>query len=117
LPVITLSSCGSILNLALDTLFISLLPKTQRKIAYAKSLSGGRVVDKLGFDQVGKVREGFGLPVSLNPIKKEGVSYILEDGLHESDSGLGRLNKLVLGLFDVEPVDQLWPVTCTCKLT
>jgi hypothetical protein len=30
------------------------------------------------------------------------LAYVLEDGLHESDSGFGRLNKLVFGLFDVK---------------
>ena len=67
LPVITLGGSSSILNLALDTLFISLLPLYQKNSAYTKSLSGGGVVDELGFDQVGEVCEGFGLFISLQP--------------------------------------------------
>jgi hypothetical protein len=66
------------------------------------------VVDELGFDQVGKVCEGFGLFVSLHPRDyRTRESYILKNGLHESNSSFGRLNKLVLGLFDVESECQL----------
>lgn len=56
LPVVAFSGRGSLLNLSLDTLYISFSPPgDQTKIAYTQSFGSSREVDELGLDQAGQV--------------------------------------------------------------
>lgn len=51
---------------------------------------------------------GSGYTISLSPLcAVDMIAYVFENGLHESDSGFGRLDKLVFGLLNVESGCQL----------
>ena len=103
-PVLGLSGSGGLLDLALDALrsVLRLATDVDMVVTHAEGLGGGGEVDQLGLDEVVEVLQGFGLGVSQDYSLVRGTTHVLENSLHEADGGLGVLDKLVLGLLDME---------------